>query len=367
MSRKTLCIVLFVSISSGLMLADEITLKNGDHLTGKIVKSDGKTLVLHTEFAGDVTLQFAAIEQITTDQELHVDLKGGKTAVGTVTTSDGKLEIATKTSGTVETPKDDVTVIRNDAEQTAYDKSLHPTLRRGWTGGTNIGFSLARGNSDTENLALAFNAAHPTLNDKITLSASSVYTRNNAPGAVPATIANLAEGLLRYDRNINPRMFGFVGTDFMSNQLQELDLRAVYDGGIGLHAIKTDKTIFDFFAGVNYTHETYSNGPPVTPPTAPPTFTSYGKTDKFAALTLGEELTQKLGASTVLTQTLYFYPDLNDTSQYRGTFNFGTVTKISKWLGWQNQLADIYVTNPPATAKKNDVIFTTGLNISFAH
>jgi putative salt-induced outer membrane protein len=365
--RKMHCVVAFMLISSGLMLADQITLKNGDHLTGKIVKSDGKTVVLHTEFAGDLTIQFAAIDQITTDQELHVYLKGGKTAVGTVTTSDGKLEIATKTSGTVEAPREDVTVIRNDAEQTAYDKSQHPTLRQGWTGGANIGFSLARGNSDTENLALAFNAMHPTIYDKITLSASSVYTENNTPGAVPATIANLVEGLFRYDRNINARMFAFVGTDFMSNQLQDLDLRAVYDGGLGLHAIKTDKTILDFFAGANYTHETYSNGPPVTPPTTPPTFTSYGTTNRFAALTLGEELTQKLGASTVLTQKLYFYPDLNDTSQYRGTFNFGTVTKISKWLGWQNQFSDIYVSNPPSTAKQNDLIFTTGLNISFAH
>ena len=367
MLRKMLGVVLFVSISSALMLADQITLKNGDRLTGKIVKSDSKTLVLHTEFAGDVTIQFAAIDQITTDQELHVDLKGGKTAVGTVTTSDGKLEIATKTSGTVEAPKEDVTVIRNDAEQTAYDKSLHPTLRRGWTGGANVGFSLARGNSETENLALAFNATHPTLKDKLSLYASSVYTGNSAPGAVPSTIANLITGGLRYDRNINPKMFSFVGADFMSNQLQFLDLRAVYDGGLGFHVVKTKITVLDFFAGGNFTHETYSNGPVVTPIQTPPTYTSYGKTNKFAALTLGEELSQKLGASTVLTQKLYFYPDLNDASEYRGTFNFGTVTKISKWLGWQNQFADVYVTNPPSTAKKNDVIFTTGLNISFAH
>jgi putative salt-induced outer membrane protein len=360
---KLQCVVLFILISSGLLLADQITLKNGDRLTGKIVKSDAKALVLHTEFAGDVTIQFAAIDQITTDQELHVALKDGKTAVGTVTTSDGKLEIATKTNGTVETPKENVTVIRNDAEQTAYEKSLNPSLRRGWTGGTNIGFSLARGNSETENLALAFNAAHPTLKDKISLYASSIYATNQL--ATPSTVANLVTGGLRYDRNVSKRMFVFVGADFMSNQLQFLDLRAVYDGGLGLHAIKTGRTVLDFFAGGNYTHETYSNGPPN--PTPPPAFTSYGKTNKFGALTLGEELTQKLGASTVLTQKLYFYPDMNDTSQYRGTFNFGTVTKISKWLGWQNQLADVYVTNPPSTAKKNDVIFTTGLNFSFAH
>lgn len=85
------------------------------------------------------------------------------------------------------------------------------------------------------------------------------------------------------------------------------------------------------------------------------------------ALTRGEELTHKMGKSTVITQNVYFYPNLQDTGQYRFTFNLGTVTKISKWLGWQNQFGDIYVTNPPLNAKKNDLIFTTGMNISFTH
>jgi len=92
-------------------------------------------------------------------------------------------------------------------------------------------------------------------------------------------------------------------------------------------------------------------------------------TNKFAALTVGEELMHKAGKTTVLTQKLYIYPDLSGgySGQYRGEFDFGSVTKISKWLGWQNQFGDIYVSNPPATAKKNDVIFTTGLNFSFTH
>ena len=113
---------------STTLFADQVTLKNGDRLTGTVVKSDGKDLVLHTDAAGDVTLKFDAIQEIKTDADLHVTLKDGKTAVGPVTTTDGKLEIVTKTSGTVEAPKEDVTLIRNDAEQQAYDKSLHPGL-----------------------------------------------------------------------------------------------------------------------------------------------------------------------------------------------------------------------------------------------
>ena len=351
---------------STALFADQVTLKNGDRLTGTVVKSDGKTLTLHTDAAGDVTLKFDSIQEIKTEAELHVGLKGGKTAVGPVSTSDGKLEIATRTSGTVEAPKEDVTVIRNDAEQQAYDKSLHPGLTRGWNGGVNLGFSVARGNSDTENLALAFNAVHPTLHDKITLYASSIYTKNDlpAPGSVAA---NVEQGGLRYDRNINSRTFGFAGADFQANALQFLDLRAVYTGGFGYHAIKSDITTLNFMGGINYTHETYSNGPVNTPVTVPPTFQSYGVTNKFVALTLGEELNHKLGKSTVVTQNVYFYPDLQDTSNYRAAFNLGTVTKISKWLGWQNQFGDIYVSNPPIGAKKNDVILTTGLSFSFTH
>ena len=325
-----------------------------------------RPLSLHTDAAGDVTIQFDAIQEIKTEQELHVSLKDGKTVVGPVTTADGKIEIATKTSGTVEAPKDDVTLMRNDAEQLAYDKSLHPGLTHGWNGGVNVGFSIARGNSQTENLALAFNAVHPTLNDKITLYASSIYTKNDlpAPGSVAA---NLEQGGLRYDRNLNPRLFRFGAADFMSNALQFLDLRQVYSGGFGFHAIKSDTTTLNFLGGVNYTHETYSNGPVNVPVTVPPTYQSYGQTNKFVALTLGEELNHKLGKSTVITQNFYFFPNLQDTGQYRTTFNLGTVTKIAKWLGWQNQFGDIYVSNPPSGAKKNDLVLTTGLNVAFAH
>ncbi len=356
------------SLSSAL-LADQVTLKNGDRLTGTVVKSDGKSLVLHTDGAGDVTISLAAIVDIKTDQELHVTLKGGKTAVGPVSTKDGKLEIAGKTGGTVEAAKEDVTLIRNDAEQKAYDMSLHPGLRHGWTGGANVGFSIARGNSETENVAVAFNAVHASLNDKITLYASSLYTKNDLPA--PASVgANLALGGLRYDRNLNPLLFAFGAADFSSNALQYLDLRQVYTGGLGFHAIASDATTLNFLGGINYTHETYSNGAevPPTPPSITPTgvFTSYGVTNKFVALTLGEEVNHKLGKSTVITQNMYFYPDLQDTSNYRATFTFGTVTKISKWLGWQNQFGDIYVSNPPIGAKKNDLVLTTGLNFAFA-
>jgi putative salt-induced outer membrane protein len=356
-------LLVFLGLASAA-LADQITLKNGDHLTGTIVKSDGKTLVLHTEFAGDVTLQFGAITQIATDKALHVDLKNGQTVVGPITTSDGKLEVTPKTGGPVETPADSIVAIRNDADQLAYEKSLHPGLLEGWKGAANVGFSFTRGNSQTENLALAFNAARATSTDKLSLYTNAVYGTNQL--ATPSTTANTEAGGIRYDHNINPRVFGFVSADFSSNALQDLNLRSVGSLGVGYHAIKSDKTTLDFLAGGNFTDENYTvttTNATVTPPT-----TSTSKlVHNFGALTLGEELTHKLGKTTVLTQKLYLFPNLTQTGEYRGTFDLGLVTKISKWLGWQNQFGDIYVSNPPSGTKQNDVVLTTGLNFSFTH
>ncbi len=41
--------------------AGEVTLSNGDRITGKIVKSDGKTLTIKSDLSGDVTTDLTAI------------------------------------------------------------------------------------------------------------------------------------------------------------------------------------------------------------------------------------------------------------------------------------------------------------------
>ena len=339
------------------VLADQVVLKNADRLTGSITKSDGKVLVIKTDYAGDVTVKFDAIQSITSTGDLNVSL-GGKTVVGPVTTSGDDVVVATRTAGPVEAPKASVTMLRSPAEQAAYEKSLHPGLKEGWNGGLNLGFALTRGNSETKNLNIAFNATRKGFHDKLTLYTNSIYAANDLPTASPHTTANAIGGGARYDHDFAPRVFGFVNGDFYHDALQHLDLRSTGGGGIGWHAIKHDATSLDLLAGVNYTHESYAV--PINPPDP-------SKTRNQAGLTLGDAFMHKVGKGTVITQTLFFYPDLSQTGQYRGTFNFGTVTKLNKWLGWQNSFADIYVSNPPSGTKKNDLQLATGLNVSFTH
>ena len=351
MSKLQVLAWVFVFLFPASLLADQIVLKNGDRLTGTIEKSDEKTLLIETEFTGEVTVQWPAIQEITSTQPLHVSLADGKTVVGTVTTTDGNLAIVTPNAGTVTEPKASVTKVFGEAEQAAYEKSLHPGLLEGWKGGANVGFALTRGNSETTNLAIAFTADRKTLHDEVSLYTNSVYATNDAPGATPSTTANTVQGGIRYDHNLTPKFFGYGGADFQTDALQTLDLRSVFGGGLGWHAINSARTTLDLLGGFNYTREQYS-GLPVR---------------NFMAASVGEELTHKVGMSTVVIQKLYFFPNLTDTGEYRATFSLGTVTKISKWLGWQNAFGDIYVTNPTAGSKKNDILLTTGLAFSFAH
>ena len=345
----------FLVLSSCVVFADQITLKNGDRLTGTIEKSDSKALVIRTEFAGEVTVQWSAVQDIKSDQELHVGLKNGQTVVGPVNSADGKIEVSTKTAGNVEAPKENIVVMRSNAEQIAWERLQHPGLLQGWAGGVNVGFGLTAGNSETRNLVLAFNGIRTGLRDKLTLYAGSVYATSAT--ATPNVTANNNKGGLRYDRDITKRLFGFVNADFFTDALQDLNIRAVGGGGLGFHVIKSDATTLDLLGGVNYTHENYTQVPPL----------AGHLVHNFAAGTIGENLTHKIGKATVITQDAYFFPDFKSGGDYRATFDLATVTKINKWLGWQNAFGDVYVTNPPTDKKRNDLVFTTGINVSFTH
>ncbi len=368
-------------------LADQIVLKNGDHLTGTIIKSDGKELVIKTDYAGEVTVKFDAIQSLTSTGDLNVTV-GGKTAVGPVTTSGDDIVVATKTGGPVEAPKASLTLLRDPAEQAAYEKSLHPGFAEGWAGGANLGFALTAGNSETKNLNIGLNAVRTGFHDKLILYETSIHATTSKLALAPIatqTTANSNSGGLRYDRDFAPRAFGFGSADFFSNSLQNLDLRYILGGGIGYHAIKTPNTTLDLLAGINYTHESFSDlmETETNPAPPPPTITVlYNHSDSSAALTVGDNLTHKLGKNSVFTQSFLLYPSFSqvniafpgatpdDVRILRGAFNLGFVTKIHKWLGWQVTLADVFDNHPLASnppIERNDITLATGLNFSFTH
>ena len=363
MRQKFLLLLITMVLVCPALFADQISLKNGDRLTGTILKSDGKMLVLKTEAAGEVTIQWAAIDAITSTQPLHVGMAGGQIVVGPVATKDGQILVTTATAGVVTTSKDSVLTIRSDSEQAAYDAAIerlqHPHLGDFWSGTLDTGLSVTRGNSSTLSYNLAGRAVRQTDRDKITVYTSAMYGKNDttSPSEV---IAHQITGGVRADINFSARWFTFAATDFNSNALQNLNLQNVIDGGIGGHVIKTKNAQFDVFAGAGYNQEFF--GAYTLPPS---TVVNPAITQRNAEANVGETFSSKLGGRSTFTETFNYFPNLSGPSGYRYTFNTVLSTAISKWLGWQFSLNDNYISNPPTGIKGNDLLLSTGLRLTF--
>ncbi len=353
-------IIAFAVVLQSVALADTVTMKNGDRLTGTIGESDGTAVTIHTDYAGDVKVKWSAIQGVTSAKPIFIVTSDKKTVGGTITLEGENLVVHTAPESAVVVPLAKITAVHSTEGEQAYEKALHPGLLHQWKGSATVGFALARGNSDTTDLNSGLALTRKTLTDQIKLYESSVYATSSATPTTPTSgvTANAILGGARYDRNITNKMFAFASADFTHDQLQDLTLQSIYTGGLGWHAIARPNTTLDVFAGINYTREMYSA-------TASSVVTS-SLNRNLPGITAGEDFTHKFGAISTLTENFIFYPDLSDFNQYRFSLDASWVTKFNKWLGWQVTAADRYITNPPILgAKSNDLILSTGLNISF--
>ena len=65
-------------------------------------------------------------------------------------------------------------------------------------------------------------------------------------------------------------------------------------------------------------------------------------------------------------EKLLIYPAVTDGGSYRINFDTSSVTILKRWFSWQFTVSDRFLSNPVAGRKKNDVLLTTGLRITFA-
>ena len=351
---RNVFLLLVLSACAASAFADQVTLKNGDRLSGTIVKTDDDKLEMKSEFAGDIKLPWSAVVAIVSAEPLHIALKNGQTIVGMVTTKDQKFEVAAA-SGPVEAPKAEVLAVRNNAEQDVYIRTEHPRIIDLWAGLVDAGLSFTRGNSDSTSFALTGKAARTTKRTKISLYSTEIYARSTLAGVNNAT-ASAIRGGTRVDVNLRGRSFAFGLADFEHDRFQDLDLRSVLGGGLGYHLIKEKDRTFDVFGGVTYNQEYYSQ------PFSPPNPSTTRKTAEFV---LGQTLATKLGSRTTLAEQFNFFPNLSDTGDYRLQLDATAATKIKNWLSWQVTLSDRYVNTPLLGLKNNDVLFTTGLRLTY--
>ena len=344
--RVLSCIVL-ASFFSCLLLADQVTLKNGDIVSGQIVKKDGDSLTMTTEFMGEVKMPWSAITNVKSDNPLYVKLATGKEVSGKVSTAGNDVQVVTP-AATETAAIGQVTTIRNAAEEQKYERLLHPNWFELWAGYVDLGYSLARGNARTDVLTTSFSADRVTNNDKTSLFLNQIYSTGTI-GRISGTTANAARGGVSYNHNINSRWFWDALNTDEYDRFQNLDFRFVGGGGLGYHAIKTERTVLDLLLGGDYTHEAFTGN----------------IVRNLGEINVGDTFSHKLTGITSINQSLLFF-EAPSNGQYRLAFNAGAATTIHKWLSWQVSVNDSYLSAPVFGRKANDIFLSTGLRASFA-
>jgi putative salt-induced outer membrane protein YdiY len=332
---------------SGQAIADQITLKNGDRVSGTIVRSDGGKLLVKTDLLGDVTVDLSTVISITGEQLVVVTTSDGRTVSGVLNATADKVELRAPNAAVVTIDRTAIQMIRSQEEQIAYERSLNPGLLEGWEGGANIGLALTSGNSDTTNVGLGLSLTRATLRDKTTVTGAAVYGRDSTSGD-SRTTANTIRGGVRYDRNINKKFFGYGFTDLEHNELQDLKLRFVVGGGLGYHAINKERTQLDLLGGLDWNREFFSGE---------------NNDHSSAEVQLGETLFHKFNSRVSFQEQLFIFPNLSDGGEYRINFDASLVADMTKRIAWQVTLSDRFLSNPPPGFEKNDLILTSGIKV----
>jgi Protein of unknown function, DUF481 len=340
-------IILISSLVVGCLYADQVTLTNGDTVTGAIVKKDGDKLTIKSEFLGEVTIPWTAVKSIKSEKPLFVALANGTEIKGALTPQGEAIQIAAANPQT--TPLKDVSAIRDEAEERKYERLRKPGWLELWVGYFDLGLSLTRGNARTNTLATSFSSARVTRTDKTTLYFNDISSSAKLNGIVAKT-ADAARGGIAYDHNLKSRMFVHLLNDYEYDQFQNLDLRFVAGGGLGFHARKTEHMLLDLSAGADYDRDKFGNH----------------VTRSSAEVNWGDDLAYKIAGRTSFTQSFRMFNNVTRGGEYRVNFDAGSATTLRKWLSWQVTASDRLLSNPLPGRQRNDLLLTTGLRVNFA-
>ncbi|MGZ4815585.1 MAG: DUF481 domain-containing protein [Terriglobales bacterium] len=340
MMLKLAAILIFALCANA---SDFVYLKNGDRITGSVEKlSDAKLLVKSTAL-GEVKIDVADVDHISSDKGIEVASSNQSYTAKEVTFADSNANLAISDTHSMSLPKSSVTNVYSAENAPATHE---PSSWDGWYGSVEAGLSAARGNTQTTNLNLGFHAARTTQDDHLTFGMSSLFAESVTTGET-ITSANAIHGGARYDRNVSNNAFTFALTNFDSDQLQDLDLRAVVGGGLGLRVAQTEKASFNIFTGGSMNDEFFSTQPD----------------RRSGELLTGQELNLKFSQRAGISQHLMFFPNLTDRGEYRIAFDSTATLKFNSWLGWQSTLSNTYMTNPVPGARNNDLLLTTGIRV----
>ena len=248
MRAKDFCLILtgiFVVLTCGQAFADEVWLKNGDRLTGKVVSLDAGTLVFKTSYAGDLSIKWEEVANLKTDEPIKVVLGDETTAQGPLSPGpSGKVEIK------AEQVAEPLTVDLANIKTINPKPPLRLTLR------INLGGSMNRGNTDNQDFYGQGEFVAQTVKNRFTVGAN--YQRSEENGD---KTADNALGYMKYDYFLTKKWYLYANATGQKDEFQDLDFRTTLGLGAGYQVFESERTNLSLEGGISYVDENYSTAP----------------------------------------------------------------------------------------------------------
>jgi len=319
-------------ISAGQLLADEIILKNGDRLTGTVLKLEGGKLTLKTDYAGEVQISVEKIKNLATENPVEVHLGTGEVMKGKLKTSEeGKIEVE---------PSPERTAATIELNKVA---AINPPPVK-WHGSLNIGASLQSGNTDRKSASIGAEAVRKTEDDRFSLRFLFNYAEDDGDLSARNTY-----GALKYDYFFTRKFFAYLGVELLNDTFQDLYLRTTAGPGVGYQIWDDPVKSLLFEAGISYVWEDHKEG----------------QDKNWAAARLGMDFRYQILSFLTFTDRLLVYPNLEYGGEYTLRNEAALISPLGS--GWALRLADIWERNsdPPSNIKKDDNTLILGLQYAF--
>jgi len=230
---------LALAFSVPIAQADQILLANGDRLTGKVVSKSDDILKFHTEYAGEINVQWKDVVSITTDAPVTILSPGGELQTGRLEkTPSGVLELISEG--------------RSRELKLADIEHINPPPHVSGTGVTYSGHvdlaaNASRGNTDDGRLygEAEFKARAKTYRYRL-FGRAEQKEESGATTAQNYFVSGERDNVIDDDR------FWYVRALIEHDEFKDLKLRAAAGAGLGIQIIDTSKTQFSVRGGLDY-------------------------------------------------------------------------------------------------------------------
>jgi putative salt-induced outer membrane protein YdiY len=322
--------------------ADELLLKNGDRLTGKIQRLVEGKLVFKPDVAEDITIDISSVETFSSDLPIELNLKDG-TILNQKAIEAEPNRFAIEGSDTVQP----------QTFELANLMSINPPEKPKpkWTGNISAGLTATQGNTSTDSVNASINLTRRSEKDRTKLTADYAKGRQEDPDTeVKKTTEDWWRIKAKYDYFFSKKLYGYLDGRYEKDSIAQLDRRVVLGGGAGYQWIESDDMNLSTEAGLASVYEKFDN---------------QTSSNSELSIQLGYNFDKKLYKSIMFLHDLTYYPSTDNFSNYYLTTTAELRTYFTERMFANFKAIYNYDATPAMGAGNTDVKYILSVGLSF--